>query len=85
MSRRSRKRTNWKCNIAWSAMEKIAGIITAEFSYLTEGLILQKYSAVWAKANGLYTVRLVYSADYRANLVFSYTNIAIGRRFLEAV
>lgn len=84
MSRRRRKKTNWKCTVAWPVMEKIAALLIAEHEYLTAGLALQQSSGVWAKANGLYTDRLVYRAEGRASLVFSFTNIPLRCDQVEA-
>lgn len=83
MSKRRRKK-NWKCKVAWPVMEKIAAMLIAEHEYLTDGLALQQSSGVWAKANGLYTVRLVYRSEGRASLVFSFTNIPLARSKVEA-
>lgn len=86
MSRRKTHRTlSWKRNLSWEVLERIATILTAEHLSLLEGLSLHKSSAVWAKANGLFTVRLVYRAEKRASLVFSFTNINLGSAEREAL
>lgn len=79
MSRRNSRRTrSWKRNLPWPVLESVAAALTAEHQYLTEGIALQKSSAIWVKANGLYTVRLVYRTKENTSLVFSFTNINLG-------
>lgn len=86
MSRRKNHRTrSWKRNLSWDVLERIATALTAEHQYLVEGLSLHKSSSIWAKANGLFTVRLVYRTEKRASLVFSFTNIKLGSAEREAL
>ena len=86
MSKRTSRRTrSWKRNLPWSLLESLAASLIAERQYLVDGLSLQKSSGIWAKANGLYTVRLVYRSAQNNSLVFSFTNINLGASEREAL
>lgn len=83
MSRR--KRHSYKCKVPFSVIKNVAmAMIAADWIGAWAGdADLQKSSAIWRKANGLFTVRLVYRSD-SGSTTFVFRNIDIDIAGVEA-
>lgn len=87
MSRRKRRHT-WKVRLSFEAIQDLAdSILDSHARIITDGYALQPSSALWRKANGTLTARLVYRAATEAakmeSLVVTVRNIALVSDTLE--